>query len=159
MVSEDSVALLAVLPLLAAVGWYDLRYLRIPDAFSVAALAVFGTATLAYPPDDLLWRGGVALMVFVLCLAGFAARMIGGGDVKLLPVLFLFVPVAQVPMFANAFAAGLLVVIALVTALRRLPLPQRAGWAALTRPRSVPMGLAMALAGAIHLTALHLIAA
>lgn len=149
--------LLLLAPLLAVAAYTDLRMMRIPNVLPLAALALFGACALFAPPPDLLGRAIAAAVVFAIGYAGFAARMFGGGDVKMLAAMTLFIPVASLPFFAYALSAGLLLGIALVLGLRRLPAMAQTGWKSMTVRRGFPMGVSMALAGWIHTVTLAIL--
>ena len=88
--------LLALVLLLMAAAWQDLRTMRIANAFSLAiagSFLVWSVASLALErlaPHDLALNAACALGVFALGAVGFAAGMLGGGDVKLLAATSLF---------------------------------------------------------------------
>jgi prepilin peptidase CpaA len=139
--------LVALAPILLFAGASDLRHMRIPNALSLAALALFALCATATPPADLLARLLTAGVVFALGFAAFCLRLFGGGDVKLLAALMLFVPTALLPLFGLIFSAALLAGIALLLALRRIPALNRVGWRSLARGNHFPMGISIALAG------------
>lgn len=66
---------------------------------------------------------------------------------KFLPALLFYLPVPDLALFLNRFSAALLVGIALVLALRRLPASAGWGWKAFSGTQKVPMGLSIAGAG------------
>lgn len=139
--------LILLAPVLLAVGYFDLRYMRIPNALSLVALAIFALCTALAPPDDLLFRLGAAAAVFALGFVAFALGLLGGGDVKILACLVLFVPVAGLAHFAQHFALALSLGITVLLALRRVPALQRSDWRGFSERRGFPMGIAIALAG------------
>lgn len=138
--------LFCIAPLLVAAAWCDLRYMRIPNVLSLAAVAVFALAALVVPPDDLAARLTVAVSVFALGFVAFAFRLFGGGDVKLLSALMLFVPFAHLTLFANVFSASMLIGIALILGLRRVIPAAGIGWVSF-QSNKFPMGISIALAG------------
>jgi prepilin peptidase CpaA len=82
--------------LLIAAGWQDLRTLRIANRLSLATVAAFVVWAAA---GVMLGRLSAAmfgltivcsLAVFAIGAAGFAAGILGGGDVKLLAAASLF---------------------------------------------------------------------
>jgi prepilin peptidase CpaA len=84
-----SLALLMGLLLAAAVG--DIKTFRIPNAYSIALAALFPVFALTAPyAVPVLASLGVAALVLAVGFAGFAARAVGGGDVKLLSAAALF---------------------------------------------------------------------
>lgn len=144
------VPLILISPILVAVAYCDLRFMRIPNVLSVLILAIFVTASLIDPPDDLLARIAVAAAVFGLGFTGFCFRMLGGGDVKVLSALMLFVPLHSLGLFAYIFSAAMLVGIAAILTLRRLPLAADHRWKSISGSTRFPMGVSIALAGIAH---------
>ena len=144
------VPLILISPILIAVAYCDLRFMRIPNVLSVLILAIFVTALLIDPPDDLLARLAVAAAVFGLGFTGFCFRMLGGGDVKILSAVMLFVPLHSLGLFAYIFSAALLVGIAAILTLRRLPLATDHRWKSISGSTRFPMGVSIALAGIVH---------
>ena len=134
-------------PLLVCAAYCDLRFLRIPDIISVALVVVFVFCTLLSAPDQLMTTLLAAAIVFALGFLAFGFRLIGGGDVKLLSALMLFIPPPELIVFANVFSGSLLIGVATIVALRRSKVAGMAGWKSLSQPRSFPMGLSIALAG------------
>jgi prepilin peptidase CpaA len=147
---EPILPLVLIGPLLIATILGDLRNLRIPNAYSLIGLAVFAAGVLAWPPQDLISRLIVAVLVFLAGYAGFARGLVGGGDVKILAVLMLFIPVPTLVLFANLLSACLLVGVALVLALRRIPVEPPAGWSGIWGGQGFPMGLSIGMAGLLH---------
>lgn len=143
----ELVPLLLLSPVLVAVAYFDLRYLRIPNVLTLISLAILALAMLLAPPSDLLVRLVFAGAVFGLGFLAFAFRLVGGGDVKILFPLLLAIPANGLLTFANVFSASLLLGIALVLAARRLPVAAGSGWKSMGSKRSFPMGLSIALAG------------
>ena len=82
--------------LLIAAGWQDLRTLRIANRLSlatVAAFAVWAAAGVALGRLSVATLGMTilcSLAVFAIGATGFAAGVLGGGDVKLLAAASLF---------------------------------------------------------------------
>jgi len=146
----DLMPLVLVAPLLAWGAVSDLRRMRIPNAVSLVLVAVFAVAAAVAPPDDLLPRVAIAAAVFAAGLLAYLFGLFGGGDVKMLSALLLFVPVPTLLLFAYVFSAAMLVGIAAVLALRRLPAARRSGWKSISGATGFPMGLSIALAGLAH---------
>jgi prepilin peptidase CpaA len=92
-VSEVLVALLAA-ALVAAALW-DLRTRTIPNgltlAIALAAIPFWWATGMAFWPEAAL-RIGIAALVFGAFALAFAMRLMGGGDVKLLAALALWLP-------------------------------------------------------------------
>lgn len=134
-------------PVLLAVAYFDLRFMRIPNLVSLIALALFLVCALAFPPSDLPIRLVGAFAVLAAGFLAFAFRMIGGGDVKFLSALMLFIPTSALLLFANIFSAALLMGIVLIFGLRRIPSSRAWGWKSFDGTNKLPMGLSIALAG------------
>lgn len=143
--------LLLVLPILLWIAWTDFWSLRIRNVAVIAAGAVFLlTAPLIGWPEAGL-RLLVAGLVFGVGVALFAARLLGGGDVKMGAALLLFIPTGTYTLFAFLFSAALILAIAVVVVLRQVPGLRRAGPVSLRAKGTVPMGLAFGLSGLLHL--------
>jgi len=133
-------AALAIALLVAA--FTDLRARRIDNwlTFGLAALApAFWWASGLSPWPGMAIQLGVAALVFVALAALFALRAMGGGDVKLLTALALWLPWAPF--------LKLVVLMALLGAVITIVF---AGWHRVTRHEGrpqIPYGLAIAGSG------------
>jgi prepilin peptidase CpaA len=135
--------LLAILAgLLIAAAVCDLRNREIPHwiviAIGLLAPLFWWSTGLAWWPD-ITWRVGIALIIFGFFAAAFAFGWMGGGDVKLLTVLALWLPGRAVLMLLllMSFAGGALTLAMVV-------------WSRLRKPRTspeIPYGVAIAFAG------------
>ncbi len=143
----DYVPLFLLAPLLITVAYFDLRFLRIPNVISLVAIALFLVTLPFFPPSHLAMRLGAAALVFAFGFTAFAFGMIGGGDVKILSVLMLFIPPVHMAIFANVFAVSMLAGILVVLSLRHFPATSLWGWKSLAATRKFPMGLSIAITG------------
>jgi prepilin peptidase CpaA len=143
----DVVPMLILAPVLVAVAYFDLRFMRIPNALSLMVLAVFAVVMVFLPPADLFARLAIAGSVFMIGFIGFSLSLIGGGDVKILSALMLVVPTGGIAVFANVFSISMLVGILLVLAIRRFPQVSSMGWKSFGGSHKFPMGLSIALTG------------
>ena len=138
-------ALLLLVTLIAAVT-EDASRLRISNVTCLAVLveAIVAMTIEGFSTD--LWQNWVALLcVLVVGTAAFAARLLGGGDVKLLAALALWLDLKHlVWLIAAVFIAGGL--IALVYLTTRLVTSGVAGIR--QKDRRIPYGIAIA-AGAL----------
>ena len=132
--------LLAALLIVAAV--VDLRSRTIPNGLNlaIALLAIpfwWATGLPAWP--DVALQIGVAALVFGLFAIAFALGAMGGGDVKLLGALALWLPwqAVLVLLVIMSLAGGVLTLVMVV----RQRLARREG-----RPE-IPYGVAIAFAG------------
>lgn len=110
-------AALAIALLFAA--WGDWRRRDIPNALNASialAAPVYWWATGFALWPDIAIIFGMALALFVLFAIAFALRAMGGGDVKLIAALALWLTPAQVPvmLFVMAIAGGLLTLAMLI---------------------------------------------
>lgn len=146
--SPDLLPLILISPLLVAMGYCDLKAMRIPNRLVIAMLVVFVLASpFTLAPGDILMRILAAGVVFVVSVAGFVFRILAGGDVKALSALVLFVPTEYLVVFAFVFSAAMLTGIAGVLLLRQAFGDPKAPLAALADEQGFPMGISIALAG------------
>ena len=128
--------------LLLAACWFDVRERTIPNGLNlaIAALAVpfWWTIGLAFWPDALI-QMGVAALVFAVFALAFAIGAMGGGDVKLVAAIALWLPAPAVMLliFIMSVAGGAL------TAAMYL----RHRLAKRTERLEIPYGLAIAFGG------------
>ncbi len=142
--------LILLSPVLLATIFSDLRRMRIPNGYSLIALALFASFALFAPPNDLAWRLVAAALVFAIGFVGFSLRLLGGGDVKILAALVLFIPSQTLVLFGNVLSASLLVGVLTVLLLRRIPVAADSGWTGVWGSARFPMGLSIGLAGLAH---------
>ena len=96
-----ALSLAGVAILLLAAAFFDLYQYRIPNRLCLAVAALF----VAFIPGgeltvgEVAWRAGVSLSVLVIGLVLHGRGFIGGGDVKLLAALSLWVTPAMWPLF------------------------------------------------------------
>lgn len=146
---SDGVALLAV-GLLLRIAWYDFWHLKIRNSSVLALLVLYGVWLMLGGFQT--WAGdlGTGILLFLIGLVMWRAKMMGGGDVKLYFVLGLFMGIANAGLFAiGLLLATALFLVVLTTAarmdqgglfLRRLNEIRDSGKA----PYAVPMCLAAA---------------
>lgn len=128
--------------LLFAAAWCDLKSRNIPNGLNLAiallAIPFWWASGLAAWPDMAL-QIGVALFVFALFAVAFAFGAMGGGDVKMIGALSLWLPWQAVVMLLviMSLAGGALTAAMLV----RRRLTRR------DEPIEVPYGVAIAFGG------------
>ena len=144
--------LILLIPVLCAVAWNDLRHMRIPNLLVLLALGLFVICMPLLGWTEIAWRLGVAFAVLVLGSIGFALRLVGGGDVKMLAALMLFVPSQTLNGFGYGLALALVLGVVFVLALRAMPFPRGGDLAVIRSPGKFPMGVSIALAGILHAT-------
>lgn len=144
------VPLVALTPLLFAVALSDLRRLRIPNSYCLAAVALFVAAAVAGLAPDYALRIAVAAAALVVGFAAYCLRLFGGGDVKFMATLLLFVPVETLSLYAFVFSAAMLAGIAAFLSFKRLPAAVALNWQSMAPGRQLPMGVPIALSGLLH---------
>lgn len=103
----------ALAAMLLAASWCDLRSRTIPNglnlAIALAAIPFWWAVGLPLWPDAAL-QVGVAALVFGLFAVAFAFGAMGGGDVKLIGALALWLPFKAVVvlLFVMSLAGGVL---------------------------------------------------
>ena len=134
--------LIALAAMLVAACWCDLRARTIPNALNLAiaslAIPFWWSIGLALWPD-VAWQLGVAILVFGLFAIAFAFGAMGGGDVKLVAAIALWLPAQSVLalLFIMSVAGGALTLAMLI----RHRLAGKAG------QLEIPYGVAIAFGG------------
>jgi prepilin peptidase CpaA len=107
------IAVLAVLLIAAAMD--DLREYRIPNHLVVGIAALYPAHVLTSPqPIPWLYALGFAALVFAIGVGFFAAKMMGGGDVKLMGAVALWAaPEYLITLFIITLAGALLMALAM----------------------------------------------
>ena len=150
----DQIAVIAFIGLLAWAAFSDYRTYLIPNAISLAVVALYPAHVLASSvPVD--WTGGLVVAACVLAVGFilFAMRLAGGGDIKMLTAVSLWAGPAHILPFLllTAIAGGLLALTTLGYLRYVRPLPSNAIAAdkatALKLRASVPYGIAVAVGG------------
>ncbi|ATE64858.1 A24 family peptidase [Rhizorhabdus dicambivorans] len=132
--------LLAVLLLMAA--WTDIRTRTISNelnaAIALLAVAFWWVAGEALWPDIAV-RIGIALLLFAVFAGLFMLKMMGGGDVKMIAALALWLPfqALMVMLIVMALAGGAITVFLLI----------RQRWRPNAERPEVPYGVAIAIGG------------
>ena len=132
--------LLAVMLLMAA--WTDIKTRTISNelnaAIAIIAVAFWWVAGESLWPDVVL-RVGVALVIFIIFAVLFLLKMMGGGDVKMIAALALWLPfnALLIMLTVMALAGGLITVFLLV----------RQFWRPNAERPEVPYGVAIAIGG------------
>lgn len=150
--------LLLAVPILVWIAWTDFRFMRIRNNAVLLAVGVFVLTVPAVGLAEAGLRLLAAAAVFAVGFGLFAARMLGGGDVKMAAALMLLVPWGTYTLFGYVFSAAMLVAILAILGLRAVPALRRSGPVSLRARGTFPMGLAFGLGGVGHLCALALLA-
>lgn len=132
------------IPVLMATGLSDLRYMKIPNSYSLIGIAIFLLMIPILGFEIALVRMAVGGIAFLFCFALFAAGWLGGGDAKILPVTFLFVPYSILPTYLFSFAACMIVGMIAIWSTRRRYACQEAEWVSMRPTADFPMGISIA---------------
>ena len=139
---------------LATAGASDVRTRRIPNWTVVAMTLLFAAWFFVGSPVPLLSSLGAALLVFLCSFTLYSFGIVGAGDSKLATAVALFAGFAQLPQFIlyMSLTGGLIVLCMLAANPTRLfVMIQMRGRGFLEK--SVPYGVAIAVAGAMLLLA------
>jgi len=146
---------LALLAMMAAAAWFDVRTRRIPNKLTLAGMAVAVALRLVAGPGAGIDGVTGAILAFVLCLPFFVLGVLGGGDAKLLMAVGAFMGPRDLLM-AMLVIASLGGILGAIDAMRKgilLPVLHNCGdilkhWATLGRRganRSLATGGALAI--------------
>lgn len=142
--------------LLFVACWSDVRQLRIPNAIPLAILVLFAIELLLGRVQDPLDHLQAMLLTLAILVPLFALDMLGGGDVKLLAAVALWLGMAKLaPLLILVGVAGGIFA-GLWLALRWLV---RRGAAGRALPESLQAGAPLPFALPIMIVALPLMAA
>jgi prepilin peptidase CpaA len=134
--------LTALAAMLLAACWCDLKARTIPNALNLAiallAIPFWWSIGLGLWPE-IAWQIGVAILVFGLFAIAFAMGAMGGGDVKLVAAIALWLPAQSVMalLFIMSVAGGALTLAMLI----RHRLARKSG------QLEIPYGVAIAFGG------------
>ena len=115
---------ITVLALLAAGAWRDIATRTIPDEVNALLFVVGSLARLAQGPQELLYSGLSAMMLFLLCMSLYSRGLVGGGDVKLITACAIGLSPSDCYVFvvATALAGGILGITYLLFSRRLAPM-------------------------------------
>jgi len=156
-----ALSLAGVAVLLLAAAFSDLSRYRIPNriCFAVAVLFVAFIPGGEVTFGEVAWRVGVALTVLIVGLVLHGRGYIGGGDVKLLAALSLWVAPLAWPLFLLEILVfgGLLALAILLLRKSKSRLPDSVRsrqWMGrlLSENEGIPYGVAISFGGLVYLT-------
>lgn len=160
MLSEPAfwVALVAMLPLMAATAYLDLKFLKIPNWLVLAVLAVFLiTGFWGLPTEIYVWRLIYAAIAIVIGFGLFAVGAMGAGDAKMIAALVPFIVPGDIAIVLVLYTATTIVMLAGLYGVKMISSGRETGWLALDQfqkpaaRRMFPMGLIFATTVAIYL--------
>ncbi len=137
-------------PVLIAVGYCDLRYMRIPNPLVYTALVLFAFTAPFLPLADVGMRLLAATVVFLIGFGLFALRLLGGGDVKMLAALMLFIPPQSIALYGYVFSFSMALGIIAILILRRIQIAGSGHWVSMQAAGQFPMGISIAFSGIAH---------
>lgn len=150
-------AVVALLPLMIATAWWDLKWLRIPNWIVLAVFAVFlATGIWGLAWDVFLWRLLYAVVTLLIGFAIFSTGLIGGGDAKMAAALAPFIGGHDVVRMLVIYAVITLVLVLVLRLVMHFARHRETGWAAVdqmhrpAKERSFPMGLIFAFTVLAH---------
>ncbi len=153
MLASAALALF-VICLAAAAASDAIRY-RIPNALCLGVAGAFALYAISLPLAVVGAHVAAGVAVLVVATAGFALRLMGGGDAKLLAAVALWLGFRNLLPFLLLMAVIGGVLGILLLAARRLapdPVPPGRWWSlVLLRQSGVPYGVAIALAALVLL--------
>lgn len=144
---------LGLVATLVAVIFFDLSQMRIPNLLSIILIVLFVASAFALSPSEIGVRMAQAAIVFALGFFAFMFHLFGGGDVKILAALALFVPLEHAAGVLLVFSGTLIVGTIAVLLLRNIKPMRESNWAFLNTSQ-MPMGLPIGLAGIISVCGL-----
>jgi prepilin peptidase CpaA len=144
------IPLMLMAPVLIAVAYCDLRYLRIPNLLGIISIVIFVLTAPLLDFNEVVWRSTAGAIVLVVGFIAFALRLLGGGDVKMLAALLLFIPSQTLSYFALNFSASMFLGILFILTLRAVRWQPGPGWVSFSATGKFPMGISIALSGLIH---------
>lgn len=146
----DTLPLFLLSPVLFAAAYFDLRYLRIPNWLVLTAIGLFALTLPAIGWQEAGFRILVSVFVLMLGFTLFVLNLFGGGDVKMMAALLLFVPSGSYTEFAFGFSAAMVIGILGVSVIRSMPVLAGSTWAFARQTKSFPMGVSIAMCGLSH---------
>ncbi|WP_170459069.1 A24 family peptidase [Ruegeria arenilitoris] len=138
-----------MVPLFVAVAWTDLTEYRIPNLYCLIGVALFLVGSPALGLHEVGLRLIAAGLCFGICFALFAAGWLGGGDAKMLPVVFLAIPTQALSTYMLLLSAAMAFGLTSLTLLRLFVRQPTGKLAATLSGREFPLGIAIGLSGLI----------
>ncbi len=154
LLADMLLPLILFAPVMIFVMFSDLRWMRIPNWTALTGVALFLAALPWMGWDEAISRAVVASIVFAIGFGLFAVRILAGGDVKFLAALVLMLPPASLSLFGFVFSFAMLASIGVLTAARATVPAGLSRWVGMRARQHMPMGVAMGLAGLLHLAIL-----
>ncbi len=151
--TADIAFLVVVLPFTIYATWTDLRFMKLKNVMNIALAASFVVVGLIYLPiDQVAFRFGVGIGVFVVLIFLSAAGVFGGGDAKYLAALAPWVWPEDYMAFCFMLSCTLLLALVVQRAIGRIAWVRNATpeWTSWTHTK-IPMGYGISGAMALYL--------
>jgi prepilin peptidase CpaA len=143
----ELIPLLLLWPVLGAVAYQDFRYMRIPNRLVFYAVLIFALSCPFLTLEDIGIRIAAAAIVLVFGFVLFAFRLFGGGDVKMMAVLMLFVPAGAFSAYAFVFSFSMILGVLIIITLRTFVFRARSSFVSMRAAGTFPMGVSISLSG------------
>jgi prepilin peptidase CpaA len=148
--ATELVPMVLLWPILVMVAYCDFRYMRIPNSMVLISITLFIVSAPFLSGSEVMYRVVTAAIVLCVGFFLFALRLFGGGDVKMLAALLLFVPSATLSVYALGFSASMIVGIVFIVALRASQHWRKSRAVSMRATGKFPMGVSIALSGFLH---------
>ena len=139
-----------MVPLLVAGAVTDLARRRIPNTLVLAGVALFVATVPLIGPAEAALRAIPAAVTLAVGFGLFALRLFGGGDVKMLAALMLFIPSGGVSDYLLCLSVSMIAGIAAIAGAGAVAPERWRGTLTMERGR-YPMGVSIALSGILYL--------
>ncbi|WP_170786933.1 A24 family peptidase [Ruegeria lacuscaerulensis] len=149
---QNWISLWLFAPLFVATAWTDFTQLRIPNLYCLIGLGLCLVAAPFLDWNTLLIRLLIGAACFVVCLGLFALNWLGGGDAKMLPVVFLAMPPSAVPLYMIVFSAAMALGLIGMSLFRRYAKRLSPKFESTAQSREFPMGVAIGASGLVMIT-------
>lgn len=143
----ELIPLLLLWPVLGAVAYQDFCFMRIPNRLVGYALVVFVLSCPLLTLEDIGIRIAAATIVLTFGFVMFALRLFGGGDVKMMAVLMLFIPAGAFSVYAFVFSVSMILGVLIILSLRALVFRTSSSFVSMRAAGTFPMGISIALSG------------
>lgn len=150
--TEALIALVLGAPFGLATALYDLRTMEIPNWLTAAAAAVFlGFVFTILPFEAAVGRLVAGLVVLVVCMLLFFARVMGGGDGKAAAAFAVMIAPVDAAFTLILLSVNALVSLGVITLLRSTVFAGGGSWRVWSAAGKIPYGVALGATLTIYL--------
>lgn len=136
-------------PLFVAIAWTDLIHFRIPNFYCLVGVGLFVITMPFLGLNDIPPRLAVAALCFSICLGLFVIGWLGGGDAKILPIVFLAVPLPAISTYMILLSFSMAIGLFSLALLRKAVKHPSPAFVETIQSNKFPMGIAIGSAGLI----------